>query len=151
MDRRKSFINRRQAMTVAGGGAAALLFAMPSAATSSDNLQQAMRELAGKMFYSTDKPGRWKGKENGHSPLIKVDKDGSDVLIRAATQHAMVDDHFILKHMLMDAELNVLGEQYFDKVFDMPRSRFEMNNYTGRIYIVSVCNVHDNWINWADV
>ncbi|PHQ69486.1 MAG: hypothetical protein COB93_07915 [Sneathiella sp.] len=148
---RISNLNRRQAMTVAGAAAAAaLVIAAPSVALAREDLQGALRELAGKVFYSADRPGRWKGKEKVHSPLIKVDKDGNDLLIRAATQHAMSDDHFIIKHILLDAKLNVLSEKLFDKIFDMPRSRFALNGYSGRLYIVSVCNVHDNWINWTD-
>ncbi|WP_373086018.1 desulfoferrodoxin family protein [Sneathiella sp.] len=145
-------LNRRQALAMAGGGATALLAsATPTLAAESCDMQAALRMLAGKIFYSTDEPGRWAGKEPGHSPLIKVDKAGKDVLVRAATRHPMEADHFILKHLLMDADLNVVHEQYFDKSFDLPRSRFELNGYKGRLYIVSICNVHDNWINWADV
>jgi superoxide reductase len=107
--------------------------------------------LAGKIFYTTDQPGRWKGKEGGHSPLIKVDKKGGEILIRAATQNGMSKAHYIVKHILLDEQLNYVNEQVFDQAFDMPRSRFELNGFKGRLFIVSMCNLHDNWINWADV
>ena len=35
--------------------------------------------------------------------------------------------------------------------FDLPRSRSESNHYNGRLFNVSMLNLHDNWINWADV
>jgi superoxide reductase len=146
-----SKFTRRQALALTGGGAAsAMLASMPALAATPD-AQEALRVLAGKMFYSLDRPGRWKGKEAGHAPLIKVDKDGKDVLIRAATQHPMAADHFIVKHILLDHHLNFLGEQLFDQVFDMPRSRFQLNGYTGDVYVVSMCNIHDNWISVAEV
>ncbi len=144
-------LDRRRALVMAGGGVAALLTArMPVLAAGSD-LRPALRALAGKIIYSSDRPGRWKGKEKGHSPLIKVDKDGADILVRAATQHPMIASHYIIKHILLDADLNFINERIFDVVFDMPRSRFELNGYTGRLYVVSMCNLHDNWINWTDV
>jgi superoxide reductase len=151
MEKSISEINRRQAMVMAGAGALAFASGATPAAASDDNLRGALQALAGKIFYSTDRPGRWKGKEKGHSPLIKVDKDGSNVLVRAATQHPMDADHYIIKHILMDQQLNLIDEQVFDKVFDMPRSRFELQGYSGRIYVVSMCNLHDNWVNWSMV
>ena len=148
---KKFAISRRQALITAGGGAAALLTAGTPPRAAQSELRGALRALAGKLFFTTDRPGRWKGKEKGHSPLIKVDKKGASVLLRAATRHPMNEPHYIVKHMLLDAELSFLHEQVFDKVFDMPRSRFELNGYSGRLYVVSMCNLHDNWINWTDV
>ncbi|MBL4906527.1 MAG: hypothetical protein JKX94_03670 [Sneathiella sp.] len=142
-------LNRRQALI--GSGAAALAAAAGPAFAATTNMKDALRMLAGKVFYSTDQPGRWKGKEAGHSPLIKIDKNGSDILLRAATQHPMSPQHHIVKHIILDGELNFMKEQMFDLTFDMPRSRFELNGYSGRLYVVSMCNKHDNWINWADV
>lgn len=144
--------SRRQALTLAGGGLASAAVAGPVfAATQEVELQGALRALAGKFFFSSENPGRWKGKEKGHSPLIKVDKDGNNVLIRAAVQHPMKTDHFIIKHILMDQNFDFMAEQVFDPIFDMPRSRFEVSGYSGQFYIVSLCNLHDNWINVATI
>ena len=144
-------LSRRRALLMAGGGAAALLTAGGPAVAAGADMRTNLRALAGKIFYTADRPGRWKGKEGGHSPLIKVDKKGGDVLVRAATKHGMSGSHYIIKHILLDGEHNYVNEQIFDKAFDNPRSRFELNGYTGRLFIVSMCNLHDNWINWADV
>ncbi|MBT3330107.1 MAG: hypothetical protein HOK21_06080 [Rhodospirillaceae bacterium] len=153
-------LNRRQILTMAGTGAAAVILGgngAPAASTAgatgapAGDMRAPLRALAGKIFYTADQPGRWKGKEGGHSPLIKVDKDGTDVLVRAANQHGMSKTHYIIKHILLDAQLNFVKEQVFDQAFDMPRSRFELNGVKGRFFVVSMCNLHDNWINWADV
>lgn len=152
MDKGNSGLNRREALLAAGGAAALLGSAVPVGASAAEvcDLKGALRQLAGKLYYTLDMPGHWKGKEQGHSPLIKVDRKGNDVLVRAATRHPMDPDHFIVKHLLMDEDLNVIKTQMFDKTFDLPRSRFQLNGYKGRIYVVSMCNVHDNWINWTD-
>ena len=139
---------------MAGTGAVTLALGASGATgamAAGDGMRAPLRALAGKIFYTTDQPGRWKGKEGGHSPLIKVDKKGGDILIRAATQHGMSKAHYIVKHILLDEQLNYVNEQVFDQAFDMPRSRFELNGFKGRLFIVSMCNLHDNWINWADV
>ncbi len=149
MRKQFSSFNRRQALI--GSTAAAFIASTSPAFAVKKDMKEALRMLAGKLFYSNDRPGRWKGKEKGHSPLIKIDKMGNDVLIRAAIRHSMNSEHHITKHMLLDANLNFIQEQYFDMDFDMPRSRFELNDYKGRVFIVSLCNKHDNWINWADI
>jgi superoxide reductase len=152
MPRQKTQFSRRHALTLAGSGLASVALAGPVLAnTSQVELQGALRALAGKFFFSSDNPGRWKGKEKGHSPLIKVDMDGNNALIRAATQHPMAPDHFIIKHILMDQNFDFMAEQVFDPIFDMPRSRFEISGYSGQFYIVSLCNLHDNWINMATI
>jgi len=142
-------INRRK--LIAGGSAALLISTVQPAFSMESNMKEAVRALAGKIFFSQDRPGRWKGKENGHVPLIKIDKDNTNILVRAATNHPMQPNHNVIKHVLMDADLNFIQEQVFDQQFDMPRSRFELNGYKGRLYIGSLCNLHDNWINWVDV
>ena len=142
-------VNRRS--VIAGSGAALLLASTQPAFSMESRMKEAVRALAGKVFYSNDQPGRWKGKEAGHVPLIKIDKDKNSVLVRAATNHPMEPNHNVIKHILMDEDLNFIQEQVFNQQFDMPRSRFELNGYKGRLYIGSLCNLHDNWINWADV
>ena len=112
--------NRRQVLTISGGSAAALLLAATPGLAADGGLRGPMRALAGKVFYTTEQPGRWKGKAGGHAPLIKEDKDGNDVLIRSATNHPMSRTHHIVKHILLDGELNFVKEQVFDIDFDMP-------------------------------
>ena len=136
---------------MASGGAAALLAAGNPAFAAEGQLRTALRALAGKIFYTNDTPGRWKGKEKGHAAEIKVDNKGASVLVRTATRHPMTAKHHIVKHMLLDAELNLVKEQVFDVSFDLPQSRFELNAYSGRLYVISMCNLHDNWLSWTDV
>ena len=142
-------INRRN--VIAADGAVFLMSSTKPAVSLENGIKDAIRELAGKLFYSEDRPGRWKGKEKGHVPLIKIDKDNNNILVRAATNHPMDPNHNVIKHVLMDENFNFIQEQIFNQQFDMPRSRFELNGYKGRLYIGSLCNLHDNWINWVDV
>ena len=100
--------------------------------------------LAGGVFYTKDKPGRWAAKAPGHVPVVK----SSGSLVMVTTPHEMNGyTHYIVKHLLLDAKMNVLGEHEFDPKNDTaPVSEFKVDGYKGPAYALSMCNKHDLWV-----
>ena len=100
--------------------------------------------LAGGIFYTEAHPGRWASKAGIHVP--QVQSSGGMVLV--TTRHVMDGyTHYIVKHVLLDAGMNVLGEHHFDPMKDKaPVSEFEVKTYKGLAFAVSMCNQHDVWV-----
>lgn len=111
----------------------------------------AVRLLAGKLIYSADSPGRWAGKEQGHVPQMRVERTGDEVNVQVVTRHPMSSDHYIVKHMVLDARFEILAETLFDYGFDYPQSHHRLTGVSGRLFAVSLCNIHDSWLSWTDV
>lgn len=143
-------MDRRKALKVAVFGGAAVSVGTPLWAAST-SMSEVSRSLAGKLYYTEDHPGRWKGKAKGHAPRVKVETDGTDQLVKIVTAHPMSFEHHIVKHILLDRRLDLLGEQVFDISFDLPQSQFSLSGYRGRLYALSVCNLHDTWISELEV
>ena len=108
---------------------------------------------AGGLFYTEDAPGRWKEKVAGHLPNAELVSDSSDLKVKVVTSHPMDGyNHYIVKHMLLNQDLEFIAEHMFDPSKDaVPVSEFSLGQYTGRLYVVSMCNKHDVWLNHNDV
>lgn len=104
--------------------------------------------MAGGVYYTKDAPGRWSKKVGGHLPLIEV--SGKDIEVTAP--HGMSGyEHYIVKHMILNAKFEFMDEKMFDPMKDKaPISQFSLD-YSGRIYVLSACNKHDTWLNIADI
>ena len=133
--------NRRNIMKLGLVGAISTLvvpsrvFAAPSALAS---------PLAGAIFYTHDKPGRWAGKEGAHTPMIE--RDGAT--IEVTTGHPMDGyNHYIVKHIILDRNLGFVREVMFDPMNDSPVSRHDISGLNDLVYAVSLCNKHDAWLN----
>ena len=109
----------------------------------------ATANMAGGIYYTKDAPGRWSKKVAGHLPIIEV----SGNTIQVTTPHAMDwHAHYIIKHMLLNDKFEFVAEKMFDPVqHKTPISQFSLANYKGRIHVLSVCNIHDSWLNIAEV
>ena len=109
---------------------------------------------AGGVYLTAEAPGRWGAKISGHLPQItsQTFADGS-AKIRVETAHPADEfAHYIIKHQLLDADFNYLAEQFFDPTTGtLPISEFTLPTYRGTIYALSVCNVHDVWLNSATI
>jgi len=58
--------------------------------------------------------------------------------------------HYIVKHQILDNSYRFLDEKMFDPMKDKaPVSEFDLGNYCGKFYVLSVCNKHDSWMNSA--
>jgi len=93
--------------------------------------------------YSASEPGRWEGKAGSHAPVVSV--DGNKVTIE--TKHGMAEMHYIVKHTLVTASGEVLGEQaFFPKTDKKAISSYEIKGEHKELFALSFCNLHDLWV-----
>ena len=111
------------------------------------------RNLAGSIYYTADAPGRWSAKVKTHLPVIEINRSGGQTAVQVLTPHEMKGyEHFIVKHILFDQQFRFLNERIFDPTKDTsPLSVFSIGDYKGPVYALSVCNLHDSWLNSAEV
>ena len=104
--------------------------------------------LAGNVFYTENNPGRWSKKIKGHLPTFGLDEK----IIEVTTGHEMRGfEHYIIKHVIFDENLHIIGETFFNPEKDVPISRHNIGNYQNTIYALSLCNIHDAWLNAIDI
>lgn len=92
--------------------------------------------------YTQDHQGRWEGKAGSHAPVITI--EGNKITME--TKHGMSAEHYIVKHSLLDANGNVLGEQIF---FPQDKKAISTHIVDGKhpeLYALSFCNIHDLWV-----
>ncbi|MFL0811287.1 MAG: hypothetical protein K6L76_12790 [Agarilytica sp.] len=105
--------------------------------------------LAGGIFYTKKSPGRWAEKVGGHLPQIKQVKEKEGVKLTVITPHEMKGyEHYIVKHVVLDKDFNFISEKMFNPEQEpMPVSNHQLGEYKGPVYVLSVCNKHDTWMN----
>jgi len=108
---------------------------------------------ASDIYYTKEDPGRWSGKVATHLPTIEIEKTGRKVTVKVVTAHEMKGyEHYIVKHVLLDSNHKFLDEHLFDPTNDKAAiSTFTLQDYSGPIYALSMCNKHDLWLSAADV
>lgn len=108
--------------------------------------------LAGSLYFTRDQPGIWASEAARHLPRIGIDPaPGGTTGITITTPHPMdACRHYIVKHKLLDARLRLISQKQFDPQRDQPVSRHVLPaGYAGAVYAVSICNLHDAWIEGA--
>ena len=101
--------------------------------------------MAGGVYYTKEAPGRWEKKVEGHLPQIEVETGPEKVVVHVITAHKMSGyKHYIVKHVLLDENFRFLDEKLFESTFEFPA-------YSGPLYALSVCNLHDTWLNMITV
>ena len=105
--------------------------------------------MAGGVYYTKESPGRWAKKAGAHSPII----DKTDAGVRVVTGHPMKpNDHWIVKHMLLDNDFKFISENIFNPNRDKAAiSNFSLAGKSGAVYAISVCNLHDSWLTVLEV
>lgn len=105
------------------------------------------------IYYTKESPGRWKEKVAGHLPSIGIEKSGTKITIKVVTSHEMKGyEHYIVKHVLLDQNYKFIEEHMFNPDKDKAAiSTFTLDNYSGPLYALSLCNKHDLWLNSATV
>ena len=139
---RRSFIRIGVVGAATGIIAPATVLAGPAGIKISNN-------MAGGVFYTKESPGRWEKKAGSHSPIIeKVDAG-----VRVVTGHPMKpNDHWIIKHVLLDSDFKFISENIFDPAKDKAAiSNFNLSGQTGAVYALSVCNLHDSWLTMLEI
>jgi superoxide reductase len=136
-------MNRRQFFTLAAAGTATSIIAPQTVLASHHS------SMAGGLYFTKEAPGRWAKKAGGHIPKVEV--SGSDVHV--LTPHGMKDyKHYIVKHIILDADYAFIAEKVFDPTVDnIASSDFSLGSYKGDIHVLSVCNLHDTWVADATV
>jgi superoxide reductase len=143
-------MQRRDFIRLSAAGAVAGL-AIPTLASSAEAGKLPIPQ--GDIFYTKDSQGRWAGKAATHLPVIEVGKDGGKVTVKVTTPHEVKGyEHYIVKHVLLDKDYKFVAEHLFDPAKDsVPVSSFVLENYSGAIYALSLCNKHDLWLSSSEV
>lgn len=105
--------------------------------------------MAGSVFFTRDEPGLWASEVDRHVPEVRTESaPGGTTAVTIRTPHPMDGyKHYIVKHKLLDAHFRLLSQKTFDPTRDQPLSRHVLPaGYRGPVYAVSVCNLHDTWI-----
>lgn len=146
MDKR-SFLR----LTLAGGS---LGLFVPKAVYAALMESPLKSKLAGGVFFTEDAVGRWnKGTASHHVAQIEKQSTGGKTQLHVASQHPMDGlDHFIVKHQLLDKDLKFMQEHLYKPTVDKkPEHVFDLGNHKGAVYAITMCNVHDLWINMIEV
>ena len=110
--------------------------------------------LAGGVFHTEEAFGRWnKGVADHHLPALEKKLRGSAVQLHVATSHPMnAYAHYIIKHQLLNADFRFLQEHPYNPAQDKaPVATFDLGSYRGPVYVMTMCNVHDVWLNMIEV
>jgi superoxide reductase len=120
----------------------------PKTVLAGDAFDPMKSPIAGTFYYTKDAPGRWSKKVGGHLPT--VEKSGNTIEI--TTGHPMKEfEHYIVKHQVFDSNFALKGETMFDPLKDAPVSTHDVSGLSGLVYVMSVCNIHDSWLNVVEV
>lgn len=116
---------------------------------------EAAGNLLGKLpeniIYTKACPGVWKGKEGGHVPVAAADVSGNKVTLNVETNHGMSQEHYIVRHTVVNGNGKVVGAKTFSWE-DEPASEFEFELLDKKdckckeLYVMSYCNLHDLWL-----
>ena len=102
--------------------------------------------LAGSLYYTRAEPGRWVGKEGEHVP--NFERNGNSIQVATGSLHKMdAYVHYIIKHVILNDQLEFVREQMFNPESDSPISEHDISGMNNVVYAVSVCNKHDTWLN----
>ena len=138
-----STISRRHFIktTLVGAGASVVVAKSSAANTQTKPLLIGL----GSIIYNAENPGRWAKKVAGHMPQINA--TGKPREVRVITAHEMTQEHYIVKHMILDANYNFIAEKMFKlSEKDSPISSYTIPEGVDQVIAVSVCNKHDVWI-----
>jgi superoxide reductase len=142
-------MERRDFIRLSAASAGASLIIPTLALAAGDELSTASKDI----YYTKDAPGRWAGKIATHLPTIEITKAENTSTVKIATPHEIKGyEHYIVKHVLLDKNYKFIDEHLFDPTKENAAvSTFTLNNYSGAVYALSLCNKHDLWLNSAEV
>jgi superoxide reductase len=94
------------------------------------------------LIYTTASPRRWAGKEKIHAPVVS--REGNKITI--TTNHPMSAPHYIVRHTLVAANGEILGDKTFTPDDKKAESVFTLPPGREPGYATSFCNQHDFWV-----
>jgi superoxide reductase len=142
-------MNKRDFIRFGIAGSAAGIF-VPKEALAAGMDKVIGSKLAGGLYYTEHAFGRWnKGLADHHLPHLE--KQGSQ--LHVATAHPMnAWGHYIIKHQLHDHGLKFMQEHLYNPTTDAkPETTFDLGKHRGIVYVMTMCNVHDVWLNMIEV
>lgn len=75
-----------------------------------------------------------------------IERNGNS--IQVTTGHEMDGFvHYIIKHVILNEQLEFIREQMFNPEKDSPISEHDISGLQDVVYAVSLCNKHDAWLN----
>lgn len=142
-------MDRRSFIRISMAGTAASIIAPKIVLASSFSKKINTSDMAGGLYYTKDSPGRWKKKAGSHSPILE--KSGRE--IQVVTGHPMKNnEHWIVKHVLLDKDFKYVDQHIFNPEIDKAAiSTFNLTDQKDVVYALSVCNLHDTWLNVLEV
>jgi len=142
-------MNKRQFIRISIAGATGALF-VPRVLMA-DMVEPALKtRLAGGVYHTDEAFGRWNKKIAGLH-LAVFEHHGHD--LHVASHHPMPGyEHYIVKHELLDSNFNFITEHRYDPTQDKkPETTFDISGHSGLLYVMTMCNVHDVWVNATEV
>jgi superoxide reductase len=142
-------MDKRQFIRVSIAGAAGALF-VPRVLMA-DMVEPVLKtKLAGGVYHTADAFGRW-NKAVAEHHLPDLAKNGNR--LQVASHHPMDGyGHYIIKHQLLDASFNFITEQLYVPQKDAkPETAFDISGSKGMVYVLTMCNIHDVWLNATEV
>lgn len=94
------------------------------------------------LIYTSARQGKWEGKAKSHAPVVTVEGDTYKIV----TNHPMTEPHFIVRHTLVAADGEVLGETTFTAADSGAVSEYKVAAGKKVRYATSFCNRHDFWV-----
>ena len=129
MANRRDFL--KASMVVAAGAMAGRVFPVLAGGS-----------LPAGLIYTAANEGKWAGKSKSHAPVVTVKGDTYEVV----TNHPMTEPHFIVRHTLVTAEGEIVGEKTFTASDAKAVSEFKVVAGKKVRYATSFCNKHDFWV-----
>ncbi len=141
-------MKRREFIRIGVAGSAGALF-VPKELMAGMVEPALKTKLAGGIYHTADAFGRWnKGVSEHHLP--DLDKNGGK--LHVVTHHPMdAYGHYIIKHQLFDSDFKFITEHSYDPKSDKPETDFDVSGHKGVVYVLTMCNVHDVWVNATEV
>ena len=142
-------MDRRSFIRIGFAGAATSIIAPQTVLAGSLGKKMSSGNMAGGVFYTKESPGRWKKKAGSHSPILSKTDSG----VQVVTGHPMkANDHWIIKHVLLDRNFNFITQNMFDPFKDKSAiSNFSLAGQSDAVYALSVCNKHDTWLSVLEI
>jgi len=143
-------MDRRSFITLSGAGVVSSSLLLAGCHSNGSNIDKA--KMAGGVYFTKNSPGRWIGKEGGHLPQINIDDKNKKIIVN--TNHKMTSyEHYIVKHVILDKNCDFLDENVFEigkdskAISEFSLSTDKLKGYSGTLYALSMCNLHDVWLN----
>jgi len=134
--------NRRKFLKNSLIAAGAVALSGPLMAVTTGDKDEKTKPFPG-IIYTEKEQGHWDGKAPSHVPKVTV--EGNEVKLH--TFHPMTQEHYIVRHTLVDESGKVLGSKTFYPTDVQPISTFELpSGFHGKLYATSFCNKHDFWM-----